>query len=251
MSKFEGRGKFWFPGSLEKVMTGSIKFNPSVGSNVYLEEILDDNLHQPLLHYDIILGRLEDGTSITLIDCDEMKFEMKPRRIHEFEVKIIIRGEHFQSVAEVMFGSMKIHFTHLPEWLGLWNRFMYPVSSTFNTTTFRFKDFTVTLDADPKMTNDIETIGYESIKRVNDRTFVKLQPTTKKHYNEFMNIINGLRELLMFATSKDISLFFVQGSILCDDKKSEERLLDIYYKVKDYSSDHVFSPIPCFLLMMM
>ena len=119
MQEFVGHGNWWTPDSSINNVSGNLIGHPSNGSFLSLEKILDKHPDRDPLHYKIILGKLDDNTSITLVDCDELEYGYTKPNIqsHRFEVDTVIRGKCFENTADILFNRIKAKFAYLPDWL--------------------------------------------------------------------------------------------------------------------------------------
>lgn len=109
-------------------MSGNLVYKPNEGATLTLigsfrgEEDYIPVQNLKLVQHGIILGTGEDGSRITLFQCDEKphgirwnKGEIIVRQA--FRVNYIFKGHHFKKVDDIKFNTMSVSYSYLEEWI--------------------------------------------------------------------------------------------------------------------------------------
>ncbi|OIQ55193.1 HEPN domain-containing protein [Neomoorella thermoacetica] len=117
---FEYRGFWWLPGKYNENVEGVLKYNPGeelvlelTGSLTDLKKVTED------IQHDIILGFSSNGKKITLYKClsISLNVSMPGFPTQTFIASAAFIGEHFESIEEVRFKEVNVHYFYLEEWL--------------------------------------------------------------------------------------------------------------------------------------
>lgn len=122
--KFETQGEWWLPGNEDTPITGTLTYEPENG--LILRTFGDFTAKTKGLpsfdtrYYDVILGRCENGTPITLDRCHQAGMSISIGGYSRITLRAIsgFFGAHITNPQQQNFRSISLSVTHLESWLG-------------------------------------------------------------------------------------------------------------------------------------
>ena len=134
---FEYSGRWWFPADKNKKHHGTLKKSEK-GIELVLEEyeVNDFKEKGQFKKVDLLLGKLIDGTEITLQDCylNNEIINSSGTRQKSYLVMLIFLGKHFEEVNEIKFSKVLVSYTYLDEWLHF-----FPLKRKFSEKKFKLE----------------------------------------------------------------------------------------------------------------
>jgi hypothetical protein len=123
---FEHRGVWWLPENPERRVYGVLKFDVTKDAILELFGSLRDG-NASFLQADIILGDLNSGKPVTLLNCYEKNSQISIyglSRSAAFPLAVlgvgcVFEGEHFHAREDIKFKKISFGLSHLGNWAGL------------------------------------------------------------------------------------------------------------------------------------
>jgi len=234
------KGIWWLPGNDEKVY-GTLEITR--GDETYLNLMGSfRNERDKEKHSDIILGLSSDGKKITLYRCIE---RYHSNSMHGFEtsiyhIQVSFIGEHFSGPEDILFEKVKIRFPYLDEWI---NHNFY--TGEFNES----NEFILKYNMPPVMkflvknefnlSIEFDIIRPQWFKMIREpymkhMSFVILNFSFAKSFNEIIEIINHIQYFLSFAINRPITPIVLQGIVAKKEgEESIKELITVFNETKN------------------
>ena len=120
MEAFEHFGLWWLPDDDDRAVGGVIRFDPSSGVTLHVAGLVGGL--EPFSMSEmipIILGRIENGKTITLYQCDNVSIrDGIGIDARTFRARAAFVGVWFETEDDIRFSSGTVQFSSLPDWVG-------------------------------------------------------------------------------------------------------------------------------------
>ena len=123
LEKCERYGGFWLPSNDKQIVSGQLKFDPDGSLELILSDDLNDGstpfpMFQRRDHVPIILGRLANGTPVTLTNGLPLNWKcgLSPGGPSTFLIGMAFLGTHFTAIEDLRILSFEASFTLLEQW---------------------------------------------------------------------------------------------------------------------------------------
>jgi len=120
MEAFEHFGLWWLPDDDSRTVGGIIRFDPSNGITLRVAGLIDGL--EPFSMSEmipIILGRTENGKTITLYQCENVSIrDGIGINARTYRARAAFVGAWFETEDDIRFSSGTVQFSSLPDWVG-------------------------------------------------------------------------------------------------------------------------------------
>lgn len=249
MEEFEYAGIWWLPEDPDNTISGTLKFDPTRGSNLKLIGSFKENKDfNTFLAPNIILGITSDGKRITLYKCRESGSQMGiPGFLSSFFVaQVIFVGHHFEREEDIVFDSLSLTYFHLEEWTritGIKVSVITDSNSKFEELEISYihpKDVKATID-DFHISIDFSlNLSGDRIKKcvLEQTTIIKIEPHKQIHFNHYRkNICYHIQNFLSLAIGEAVYPLTIKGKTeACKMKTTDNKIIynniSIFYSMK-------------------
>lgn len=261
MESFEVNGKWWFPNSDKEPRPGMLVFEPAVSGRLiagdrdfygWIGGQRDEDGRIPL-----ILGDLDDGTPVTLLNCKPGNVWLgNTREAYEQDslwlfCEAIFVGCHFGTVDDIAFEIVSTRYTYLDNWITAPSKAEYRAwtdsiqSSGDSTHSLNFADYDTLEPIEVNLNEGRMSVWTEHINSVEDtddftnlskRISLRLNDRCYSNYSTFLRVY--LRNFLTLATNRRNYPLDIVGHRHALDSVP----IRIYFRVSGYRNRNEIPP---------
>ena len=120
LEKIKLNGYWKLPEQADWQITGELTFSSVDGVKLNTIGKFEGQEHEAEFQYDIIHGFSTDGKKISLINCSGYYAKSMPGIIQSaIQAEYIIIGYYFNSISDMNFDSVSVHYSYLDEWVNI------------------------------------------------------------------------------------------------------------------------------------
>lgn len=239
MQPFEDKGIWWLPDKPDKDVTGIIKYSPERGVilelfDTFRERVTQENLK--LFYYPIVIGYTFSGKYITLLDCQEIRYDIQTSSFRA-EFCLVRPQDHFKEKNQIKFKKINLHFSDLDYWINMLvlnidnlvktgesnpkeKIIKYEIKDPLN---FDLGEFKVVIKCNP----DIEFKFTKASIKIEELNIVSIDPGEEKDLDWYLNKITHLSDFLSLLIDLPVSPDKISGEI---QGEHPYNIVDIYYQ---------------------
>lgn len=251
IEKFEYIGIWWLPNKPKKEVWGTLRFTHTKGATLELMGSFKDNIQDmnKMLEADIILGVSSNRKEITLYKCFETKYNLPlvstELSTSSFYVSMIFIGAHFQKPEDIKFRNLSVHYSYLDEWVNISG---FGISLPFEKKEIIIKynppePIQATINKDYKIFINVRAtpppISFVQKEAcIKQETYIKIEPSEEKSFEEYMNIVQHLRNFLSLGIMEPVQPLAIKGTtesnkIIIGKDITDYPSVDIFYKLSE------------------
>lgn len=246
--KLEYEGWWWLPENPDAQIPGTLSFEPTRGAFLRLMDSFGERRVTPLT-YELVLGISIGGDEVTLYNCREIKltppvFLFTPSTIG---CEYLLVGSHFYRVEDIIFEKVKVHYSHLDEWVNvsgfdresLFNtldNLMAQGEFTINYTYPKLPNSKVIVDNLAEISIDL-TVRFPTLTIVQKEVLIKqiaginIKLLQEKEILAYQVMIEKIQKFLSLGVLRPVYPVSIKGFLLEDSSSSKLKSVSIYYQV--------------------
>jgi len=241
IEEFEYEGEWWLPNKPKKQISGILRFTPNEGAILDLKNSFMDIIDiKKILYPEIILGISSDKKNITLHKCLQTVS-------NSFADEVFV-GAHFQKKEDMKFKKLTIHYSNLDEWVDISG---FEIQPLFDGKKVKGVVIKHTLPKsiqaaigdgykifiDIQATYPILPIPVRKEASIKQRTYIRIEPSEEKSFDEYRDIMYHIRNFLSFGIGEPVYPLAIEGITEANKEIREDKTyyppVKIFYKQSD------------------
>ena len=241
IEEFEYEGEWWLPNKPKKQISGILRFTPDEGAILDLKNSFMDIIDiKKILYPEIILGISSDKKNITLHKCIQTVS-------NSFADEVFV-GAHFQKKEDMKFKKLSIHYSNLDEWVDISGFEIQPLFDEKKVKGVVIKHMLpksiqaaigdgYKIFIDIQATYPILPIPVRKEASIKQRTYIRIEPSEEKSFDEYRNIMYHIRNFLSLGIGEPVYPLAIEGITEANKEIREDKTyyppVKIFYEQSD------------------